>query len=202
MLHPDTELRIKNQEIGYGVFASNFIPIGTIVYIMDALEILIPPGHPKINDPSYKDVLETYSYIDPDGNFILSWDLAKYINHCCHCNILSTGYGFEIAIRDIKDGEEITDDYGAFNFKKQIDLICNHKDCRKLIKSDDLDQYHLFWDVRIKKALEKFKNVDQPLLKYMDCKTHADLFEYLETGENYRSVYALKNNNGQTSGLK
>ena len=39
MLHPDTRLQFIDEDIGYGIFATNFIPAGTITYVKDALEI-------------------------------------------------------------------------------------------------------------------------------------------------------------------
>lgn len=35
MIHPDTELRFINPEIGYGVFATQFIPRGTITWVRE-----------------------------------------------------------------------------------------------------------------------------------------------------------------------
>jgi hypothetical protein len=37
MIHPWTELRFINDSIGYGVFATQFIPKGTIVWALDDL---------------------------------------------------------------------------------------------------------------------------------------------------------------------
>ncbi|MEX0823486.1 MAG: SET domain-containing protein-lysine N-methyltransferase, partial [Balneolaceae bacterium] len=98
MIHPHTELRFVNQKKGRGVFATRFILKGTITYVKDELEIEIPPDDPRLADPAYRDIIETYSYIDRDGTMVISWDHAKYVNHCCQCNTMSTGYGFEIAI--------------------------------------------------------------------------------------------------------
>ena len=33
MMHPSIELKPVNPQIGYGVFATAFIPAGTIVYV-------------------------------------------------------------------------------------------------------------------------------------------------------------------------
>jgi hypothetical protein len=38
MLHPDTQLRYLNAEVGYGVFATAAIPRGTIVWVRDCLD--------------------------------------------------------------------------------------------------------------------------------------------------------------------
>ena len=115
MLHPDTQLGVVSAEIGYGVFATALIPKGTIVYIKDPLEIEIGDDDPRLRDPEMLRIIERYSYIEPGGTRVLSWDLAKYMNHSCDPNSISTGYGFEIAARDIQKGEQITDEYGLLN---------------------------------------------------------------------------------------
>ncbi len=38
MMHPHSELRFINESIGYGVFATKFIPKGTITWILDELD--------------------------------------------------------------------------------------------------------------------------------------------------------------------
>ena len=107
MIHPNTELKYISDAIGYGVFATEFIPEGTIVYMIDGLEQIIKPSEYAEHCPDIRSVIDKYAYIDEKGNRIVSWDFAKYVNHCCNCNTISTGYGFEIAIRDIQKGEEI-----------------------------------------------------------------------------------------------
>ena len=40
MIHPKTTLRFINEEVGYGLYATEFIPKGTITYVKDSLEAL------------------------------------------------------------------------------------------------------------------------------------------------------------------
>ncbi len=192
MIHPDTELRLVNETVGYGVYATRFIPKGTIVYIKDEMELVFGPDDPKAKDPRYRDIIEKYSYTEPNGNRVLSWDIAKYINHCCNCNTISTGYGFEIALRDIHQGEEITDEYGLFNSGWEMDLVCCTEGCRKKLLPTDIDTYHAVWDAGIKEALQQFALVSQPLLKYMEMPVYEKLKKYLDSGKEYISVLSLK----------
>src|SRR5690606_207308 len=120
MLHPKTELRYISDHVGYGVLATDLIPEGSIVYVKDSLELEISPTDYLIHSEETKEVIDKYSYIDERGYRIISCDFAKYVNHCCNCNTISTGYGFEIAIRDIKPGEQITDEYGIFNLDSEM----------------------------------------------------------------------------------
>ncbi|MCA9962094.1 MAG: SET domain-containing protein [Anaerolineales bacterium] len=189
MIHPATELRFVNPVIGYGVFATAVIPTGTIVYVQDRLEHVIHPNDPIRQDPAYKAVIEKYSFRDEAGNYVVSWDFAKYVNHCCHANTLSTGYGFEIAVRDILPGEEITDEYALFGHE-EMPLLCHYADCRQHLRGNDMQVYGRSWDTRVRQALQHLSQVSQPLFPYLDAQTYTDLMTYLSTGEGYRPLLA------------
>ncbi len=193
MIHPQTQLRYINDQLGYGVFATAVIPTGTIVYVQDGLDIVILPDSPLLQDPLQRAQIKKYAVIEPpDGRYILSWDIAKYVNHCCQANILSTGYGFEIAVRDIKPDEELRDDYGLFNLDWDLTLICKHEDCRGRLKTADFSPNINQWDAQIQAALNHTLNVPQPLWSLLDAETEAVLQNYLRTGENYWSVQRLQ----------
>lgn len=191
MIHPDTELRKVNETIGYGVFATHLIPKGTILYVKDVMEIEVGPDQFEEMDPQYQAIIDWFSYIDERGVRIVSWDIAKYVNHHCDCNSISTGYGFEIATRDIAAGEEITDEYGLFNLPAPLQCFCGGRYCRKVISGDDWGTYGKKWDRRAKEALKFFGKVAQPLMKFMDAEDYQSLMQYLSTRRNYRSVFRL-----------
>ncbi len=192
MIHPKTTLRYINDTVGYGVFATEFIPEGSITYVKDSLETVVSPTDYLMHNQEMQDMIEKYSYTDENGNRIVSWDFAKYVNHCCNCNTISTGYGFEIAIRDIQPGEQITDEYGIFNLEKEMELVCGSKGCRKRIKPDDFDHYYKEWDQKIKKSISKLFVVEQPLLPIIDADTRQELDQFFNNPELYKSVYHLK----------
>lgn len=194
MIHPNTQLRFINEEIGYGVFATALIPMGTIVYVKDGLEREIPPEEFEALEPGLQQVAEKYSYIDERGVRVMSWDNAKYVNHCCHCNTMSTGYGFEIALRDIQPGEQITDEYGIFNLEWDMVVDCAHPGCRCRITNSDFDRYFKEWDRKIRRALLLVFDVDQPLLPLVEDSTVELLIDFLQDRKMYRSVYFLRNN--------
>jgi uncharacterized protein len=195
MIHPDTELRFVNSEIGYGVFATAFIAKGTIVYVKDDLEIEVSESKFNGMDQRHKDIVEKYSYTDESGVRILSWDHAKYINHRCDCNTMSTGYGFEIAIRDIARDEEITDEYGLFNIVQPVEINCKCAGCRKMLLPTDIDKYYRSWDALVQEATENIYHVEQPLWDVMDVQTKSDIMQYLASQSEYRSVLNLKYDN-------
>ncbi|WP_027001590.1 SET domain-containing protein [Hugenholtzia roseola] len=192
MIHPHTELRFISAEIGYGVFAKTFIPKGTIVYVKDSLEIEVTPKKYDKLDAYAREVVDKYSYRDERGYRIISWDFAKYVNHSCHHNTISTGYGFEIATRDILPDEEVTDEYAIFNLEQHFSCGCGSAHCRGQIKPTDFDLYYPTWDKEIQEALRFFAEVPQPLAIYIEAKLQQKLQFYLETGREYRSVRALQ----------
>lgn len=192
MIHPKTELKLINEHVGYGVFATEFIPEGTITYIKDSLEIIVSPTDYLIHSKPMQDAIEKYSYMDETGNRIISWDFAKYVNHCCNCNTISTGYGFEMAIRDIQKGEQITDEYGIFNLDEEMYLECGFSGCRNKIGPNDFDMYYKEWDEKIKKSIGKLFSVEQPLLALIEANVKSELDNYFINPELYKSVYALK----------
>ncbi|WP_116125854.1 SET domain-containing protein [Lewinella sp. IMCC34183] len=192
MIHPNTRLQFINDTIGYGVFATADIPEGTIVYVKDGLELVVTPEAYAKHEAPMREVVDKYSYIDEHGDRIVSWDFAKYVNHCCNCNTISTGYGFEMAIRPIKAGEQITDEYGIFNLDEEMELTCNQPGCRKRIGPGDFDKHYPEWDSKIKDSIGHLFTVDQPLLKYLTATTQRELGELKRDPGAYKSVYALK----------
>ena len=200
MIHPCTRLVYINDTVGYGVFATDFIPEGTITYVKDSLELEISPTDLLMHSAEMQQTIEKYSYIDQRGYRIVSWDFAKYVNHCCHCNTISTGYGFEIAIRDIQAGEQLTDEYGIFNLNEELAVVCGERGCRKVIRNEDFDRYYREWDEKIKQSIQKLFSVEQPLITLVDEATRRELDQYFMHPQAYKSVYALRllPENGQT----
>ena len=192
MIHPHTRLHYVNDAIGYGVFATEFIPKGTITYVKDALEPEVTPEEFAGHTSEMQEVIEKYSYIDERGYRIISWDFGKYVNHCCHCNSMSTGYGFEIAIRDINPGEEITDEYGMFNIEHPMELTCKFDDCRGSVCKNDFDSQYHNWDAQIKPAIQIMMKVEQPLRSFLNGPTLREVRAFMKDPSKYKSVYSLK----------
>lgn len=192
MIHPHTELRFVNHEIGYGVFATAPIPKGTIVYVKDSLEVEVTNYKFGKLDKPYQELVEKYSYIDERGVRVVSWDHAKYVNHKCDCNSMSSGYGFEVAIKDIARDEEITDEYGLFNIPVPVKINCGCADCRKTLLPTDIDNYFQRWDTLVCEAVSQVPNVSQPLWDYMDLAARTELMGFLSGQSEYKSVLNLK----------
>jgi uncharacterized protein len=59
MIHPNTELRFISPEVGYGVVAREFIPKGTITWVLDELDREFTPEQFNAFDPAYQEILDT-----------------------------------------------------------------------------------------------------------------------------------------------
>ncbi|WP_026450761.1 SET domain-containing protein [Aequorivita capsosiphonis] len=162
MMHPKTELKLINEEIGYGVVAKEFIPAGTITWALDELDREFTPAQYQEMKRLYRDILETYCYRNNKGNLVLCWDYGRYVNHSFKSNCLSTAYDFEIAIRDIQPGEELTDDYGYLNVSLPFRGI-NEGTRRKTVYPDDLLKQYKNWDKVLVRNFPKITQVAQPL---------------------------------------
>jgi hypothetical protein len=75
---------------------------------------------------------------------------------------MTTAYDFELAIRDIKKGEQLTDDYGYLNLKEPFRGI-DEGTKRKVVYPDDLLKYHKVWDIQILEVFGRITALEQPL---------------------------------------
>ncbi|MAO18853.1 SET domain-containing protein [Muricauda ruestringensis] len=162
MIHPDTELRFISNEIGYGVVATKFIPAGTVTWVLDQLDREFTPLELQQMAPIYQNILDTYTFRNNKGNYILCWDNGRYVNHSFNSNCLTTAYDFEIAIRDIHPGEQLTDDYGYLNIPLPF-RAADEGTRRKIVYPDDLLKYYKVWDNKIKKVFGNITKQQQPL---------------------------------------
>jgi hypothetical protein len=85
------------------------------------------------------------------------------MNHSCSATCLSPGFDFEIAIRDIQAGEELTDDYGALNPEEPFTCLCGAAGCRGQVLPDDAAREAVRWDSLVAAAFPDVGRVAQPL---------------------------------------
>jgi len=163
LIHPDTELRVVDEEIGLGVFATKLIPKGTVTLALDSLDQIFEPSFLNSLDPLRSVPFEKYTYRDQEGRYILSWDHGKYVNHSFHANCFTTPYGFDIAVRDIRAGEQLTNEYGLFNLDEPFHCRPEKGTDRTNVSKADLLKYYREWDAKILEAFKAFEQVSQPL---------------------------------------
>lgn len=166
MIHPKTELKYISNEVGYGVVATERIPAGTITWALDRLDREFSPMDIQNFDPIYQEILDTYSFRNNKGNFVLCWDNGRFVNHSFNSNCLSTAYDFEIAVRDIEVGEQLTDDYGYLNISRPF-RAKDEGTKRKTVYPDDLLRYAKVWDKKLLKSFDKILSLDQALMELL-----------------------------------
>ena len=163
MLHPDTQLRWIDDQIGYGVFVTRPIPQGTVVWVRCAFDIVLSPAQRAALDPAYRSIVDHFSYLDPQGDTILCWDHGRYINHSCQPAMLSVGDEAEIATRDLQPGDHLTCEYALCNIIEPLDCNCGAPNCRSRIQADDVFRHGADWQAQIEAALGRAAQVAQPL---------------------------------------
>jgi len=187
MIHPDTKIIFISPEKGYGVVAEKFIPKGTITWVQDKLDRVFTPADIKALDPIAKKYLDKYSFTNKNGEMVLCWDNGKFVNHSFNPNCFSTAYDFEIAIRDIFPGEELTDDYGYLNVDQAFDAI-DEGTKRKTVFPDDLLHYYPQWDALIKEKAPFVLQVNQPLLPLIEHEVWEEFVDAVENPDKMRSL--------------
>lgn len=168
MMFPYTKLRYINNQIGFGVFAREFIPKGTITWVLDELDYKLEPEFVAKLDKHRRKIINKYSFRNQKGQKIFCWDLGRYLNHSFNANCMATAYDFEIAIRDILPGEQLTIDYGTLNISAPFEPIPEEGTERKIVNPDDLLYFYKEWDQQVLEALKHFNDVEQPLINLIN----------------------------------
>ena len=167
MLHPHTELKFVSPEIGYGIFATALIPKGTITWVKDELDRIFPKEDLKIMSAANLENLLKYSYRNSSGDYVFCWDLTRYVNHSYNPNSMLTTLGFEIAIKDILPGEEMTNDYGTLNIIESFECANGPSLNREMVCPDDLKLFYSSWDMQIGAAFVCIEDHTQPLASFL-----------------------------------
>jgi hypothetical protein len=165
MIHPHTELRYINRELGFGVFATHRIPKGTLTWVRDDLDQAVDPGRVVALPPAYRALLDKYTFRDTSGRHILCWDLGRFLNHSCAPTCLGPEADFEVAVRDIRPGEELTDDYGTLHLQahESFTCRCGAAGCRGRVAPGDAVALAAAWEALWRPALALLRHVPQPL---------------------------------------
>lgn len=174
MMHPHTRVQFIGDEVGHGVVATAFIPKGTITWVQDPLDRVFTRTEVLSLPEQAQALIEYFAFRNARGEMVLCWDHARYVNHSFRSNCLSTAYDFEIAIRDIQPGEQLTDDYGYLNLSAPW-RPNDEGTRRKWVRSDDVLRYAPQWDRALVAAVNCSERVDQPLLSWLPESASAEL---------------------------
>lgn len=189
MIFPKTELKFISDEIGYGVVATEFIPKGTITWALDQLDREFSQTEVDAMSPLYQQILDFYTYKNGKGKHVLCWDLGRYVNHSFNSNCLTTAYDFEIAIRDIQPGEQLTDDYGYLNIAEPFEAL-DEGLARKIVFPDDLTRHHEEWDEKLKSIFHLIPTLKQPLKELISEETWKTVKNVAEGKTEMKSIYS------------
>jgi SET domain-containing protein len=116
---------------GLGVFAAEGIKAGTIVWkFVPGVDLLLSDEKISRLPNIVTEVCERYAYRHGRmNNYVLCGDDARFVNHSDDPNTMGIyppgdDQGFDIATRDIEEGEEITCDYRTFDpeFVKKLGM--------------------------------------------------------------------------------
>jgi uncharacterized protein len=107
---------------GLGLFAGEDIPKGTVVWrFSPALDRELTPEEFDVLAQREREYIRFYGFLSKkSGKYHLSFDNVKFTNHSATPNIASDLSAHEeieyplVAIRDIRSGEEILQNYGDF----------------------------------------------------------------------------------------
>jgi len=164
-MHPATELRLVDEEIGLGVFATEPIPRGTVAWVLCRFDLIFAPREAAALSAAYQPIIERYAYIDADENQILCWDNGRYVNHSCDPAMLGVGRGFEVAVADIAPGDQITNDYADLGMLpgETLTFGCGAPNCRQIVSSGQVKAIRAALAENLASAIAAMGAVEQPL---------------------------------------
>lgn len=182
MLHPHTELRFISPEIGYGVFATAPIPRGTIIWVRDELDQEFTSEQLAQLPPAYNEIKRRYTFLTSAATHLLCWDGGRLMNHSCQPTCAGTQGGFEVVLRDLAPGDELTNDYATLHLIEAEHFHCNCNDdaCRGVITSAAARDIEATLAQQLQAALSLVQSQPQPLWSLLKP---AQIEQVLATGK-------------------
>ncbi len=169
MIHPDLAVAHVSDVVGRGVVALRPIPKGTIVWARDALDASWPLASVLTWPDVWRPIL-SHTALRVRDEVWQPWDHARLMNHACDPNAAGTEFGFEVALRDIQAGEQVTNDYAdcALPFETPFACTCGHVRCRgsKLFTATPDERQTL--SQRFVAARAAMRDVPQPLMQLLE----------------------------------
>ncbi|MEZ4704889.1 MAG: SET domain-containing protein [Bdellovibrionota bacterium] len=169
MIHPHTKLEYISDQVGFGVVAQQPIPKGTVTWVMSKLDRIFSPRQIRGMASVYLPMIQKYSFRDSKGRYVLCWDYGRYVNHSFSPNCLTTAYDFEVAIRDIEVGEQLTNHYGYLNLEP-MKLLTDNGNEEQWVTKEDVLKHFPEWDDELRKALKSSESVEQPLSAFLNSR--------------------------------
>ena len=114
-----------------GLFALKNIKKGKIVVTWKPIKIISKRDFKKLSE-------DEQNHTTPAGNgkYIVMGIPERYVNHSCSPNTYANKKR-DIALRNIKENEEITSDYSINGIDAwKMNCLCRSRNCRKIIYND------------------------------------------------------------------
>jgi hypothetical protein len=165
MIHPDTRLITIDGVVGSGVIATRRIPRGTLTWVLDDLDRAFTGSQLNTLPPCYDDLIDRWTFHDGRGRRVLCWDLGRYLNHSCEPNCGGSEFWFEVALRDIEPGEQLTNDYATLYMRPSEGFACRcgALSCRGRASHEEVPLVVSSIHDQVLTALGELDRVAQPL---------------------------------------
>lgn len=152
--------------IGRGVVATAPLPRGTIVWLQDRFDRVVPRDEGLGLDAAHRAVLDQWAHLDGNADWVLCWDGGRLVNHACDPSIRGLGPSIMVARRDLQAGDEITCDYAECNIEHALACDCGSVRCRRTVHGRDMLVYGPAWDDEARALLAAAQTTPQPLLPF------------------------------------
>lgn len=171
MMHPHTQCTPIDSVVGAGVIATLPIPRGSLVWVMDALDQSIPESEIAQLPACWGPLVDRWTFSDGRRHRVLPWDHGRYVNHSCAPNCGGTEFGFEIALRDIEAGEQLSNDYATLFMgpSEAFDCQCGAPNCRSVIDHRQVPEAVAAVRRALTQALDLIESAPQPLWPLLDA---------------------------------
>jgi len=114
-----------------GLFALKNIKKGETVVTWNPMKIIPKKDLKKLSKSE-----QNHTTPAGNGKYIVMGIPERYVNHSCNPNTYSNKKR-DIALRNIKEGEEITSDYSINGIDAwKMNCLCQSKNCRRMIYGD------------------------------------------------------------------
>lgn len=165
MIHPHTRLITIDGIVGSGVIATRRIPRGTITWVMDSLDLSLTGNDMNALPACYDDLIDRWTFHDGRGRRVLCWDYGRYLNHSCEPNCGGSEFLFEMALRDIEKGEQLTNDYATLYMRPSESFACRcgAPTCRGAASHEQVPLAVATVNSQLRDALDGIGLVSQPL---------------------------------------
>ena len=127
------KVEVRNSKIqGRGVYATKDIKKGEVIIVWHPKKVINLEELEKLSEEE-----RDHTHYIGGGKYFLMGEPERFVNHSCNPNsFIGPGYK-DIALKEIRKGEEITSDYSIGGTGgRRIKCSCGSNNCRKILDED------------------------------------------------------------------